>query len=290
MTDVRSGAGVVPVALALYAETARRLRSSAMSWPFDTSEPFVVPEHAVEAQRQSAGLTPEEWALPPTLVATFQREAYARLEERAGVDLQSPVTARLPRGVTAGNALGSVDGVPVVIAIVTVGAPATAMVMEIAIARGVRQMLVVGSAGSLQPTLPLGAAVVVTGAEREDGTSHHYLRVGEVVAADTGLTDLLESSALVRGRAWTIDAPYRETTGAILRHRKAGVAVVEMEAAAMFAVARLRGIRAGLIVAVSDELLGHQWHVGFSPANYLDTLIQAADATMDAAAQLGTSG
>ncbi len=267
-----------------------------MSWPFDTSEPYVVPEHAVEAQRQSAGLTPEEWALPPTLVATFQREAYARLAERAGVDPQSSVTGRLPRGVTAGNAIGSVDGVPVLIARITVGAPAAALVMETAIARGVRQMLVVGSAGSLQPSLPLGAAVVVTGAEREDGTSHHYLPVGEVVAADPGLTDLLESSALgrglapVRGRAWTIDAPYRETTGAILRHRTAGVAVVEMEAAAMFAVARVRGIRAGLIVAVSDELFGHQWHVGFSHANYLDTLIQAADATMDAAAQLGIAG
>jgi hypothetical protein len=36
----------------------------------------------------------------------------------------------------------------------------------------------------------------------------------------------------IRWRAWTIDAPFRETVAAIRRHREAGVLVVEMEAAA----------------------------------------------------------
>ena len=47
-----------------------------MSWPFET-------------QRQRHGLTPEEWALPPTLVATFQKEVYRRLLERSDVDAES---------------------------------------------------------------------------------------------------------------------------------------------------------------------------------------------------------
>jgi uridine phosphorylase len=264
-----------------------------MSWPFDTSEPFVMPEHAVDAQRLRFGLTPEEWALPPTLVATFQRDAFARLLERAGADAEAVRQGYLPGGGTAGSALGNVDGVPVAIARITIGAPAAALVLEHAIARGVRRVLVVGAAGSLQPSLPIGTAVVVTGAEREDGTSHHYLPAGEVVGADPGLTDLLELCAQdrglapVRGRAWTIDAPYREMTGGIVRHRAAGVAVVEMEAAAMFAVARVRGVRAGLSVVVSDELFGDRWNVAFGQAPYLDTLVQAADAVMDAAARLG---
>ncbi len=107
--------------------------------------------------------------------------------------------------------------------------------------------LKVGWAGSLQPDLPLGSTVLVEGAEREDGTSYHYLPAGEVVGADPDLTGFLEECALargvdtVRGRAWTIDAPYRETMGAIRRHREAGVSLVEMEAAAIFAVARVRG-------------------------------------------------
>ncbi len=249
----------------------------------------MTPEHSVAFQRRRLGLTPEEWALPATLVATFQREAHARLLERAELAAEDADQggARPP-----GPAVGAVDGVPVALARISIGAPAAAIVLEQAIARGVRNVLVVGSAGSLQPGLPLGSTVIVEGAEREDGTSHRYLPAGEVVSADPELTALLEQCAVargatpVRGRAWTIDAPYRETVGAIRRHREAGVAVVEMEAAAIFAVARVRAARAGLIVAVSDELFDHEWNVGFAERAYLDALVRAADVTMDVAAQL----
>src|SRR5919112_3047199 len=57
-----------------------------MSWPFDISESFITPSHGTEFQRRRHGLTPEEWAIPPTLVATFQKDAYRRMLERAGVD------------------------------------------------------------------------------------------------------------------------------------------------------------------------------------------------------------
>src|SRR5919108_2040330 len=267
-----------------------------MSWPFETSEPFVTPAQAVELQRQRLGLTPEEFALPPTLVATFQQGAYQRLLERAGVATDVPPAQGVPSHAGAGTvgdrAVGAVDGVPVALARITVGAPAAAIVVEHAIVRGVRNVLVVGSAGSLQRHLPIGRTVVVAGAEREDGTSHHYLPAGEVVAADPDLTALLEAGAAARGgapvggRSWTIDAPYRETVGGIRRHREAGVAVVEMEAAAIFAVARVRGGRAGLIVAVSDELFD-VWNPGFTHAAYLDALTRAADAAVAAAARLG---
>jgi uridine phosphorylase len=261
-----------------------------VSWPFETSEPFVTPEHSVEFQRRRLGLTPEEWVLPPTLVATFQREAHERLLERAGLEPDDAEQAGGPR--PPGPAVGAVDGVPVALARVGIGAPAAAILLEMAIARGVRNVLVVGSAGSLQPGLPLGSTVIVAGAEREDGTSHHYLPAGEVVSADPDLTALLERCAVargatpLRGRSWTIDAPYRETVGAIRRHREAGVAVVEMEAAAIFAVARVRGARAGLIVAVSDELFDHEWNIGFAETAYLDALVRAADVAMDVAAQV----
>jgi purine-nucleoside phosphorylase len=59
-----------------------------------------------------------------------------------------------------------------------------------------------------------------------------------------------------------------------------------MEAAAIFAVAQVRGVRAALIVAVSDELFGHEWKVGFGHDTYLDSLVRAADAAMDAAQPL----
>ena len=58
------------------------------------------------------------------------------------------------------------------------------LLLELAIARGVRTVVVVGSAGSVRPDLHTGSAVVVTGAERDDGTSRHYLPAGDVVTAD----------------------------------------------------------------------------------------------------------
>ncbi len=268
----------------------RDQKGDSMSWPFETSEPFVTPEHAVEFTRRRLGVPPEEWALPPALVATFQTEAYERLLERAGQEADLWNQTRVAG--LASSAVGAVDGVRVVVAKFSFGAPATVVALEHLIARGVRDVLVVGSAGSLQPHLPLGSTVLVEGAEREDGTSHHYLPADEVVCADSELTVLLHECARargvspVRGRSWTIDAPYRETVGAIRRHREAGVSVVEMEAAAIFAVARVRGVRAGLTVVVSDELFGKEWNPAFGHAVYVGSLVRGADITMDTAAKL----
>jgi uridine phosphorylase len=261
-------------------------------WPFDdVSEPHVTPEmvHAYFCEHHA--LSSEQTALPEVLVATFQRTAYDRLCERTSAVDPLPDLLRGGSGTVGDLGVGEWHGQPIAVTRITVGAPAAALRLESVIARGVRVVLVVGSAGSLQPALPLGSLVVVEAAEREDGTSHHYLPAGEVVAADLVLSDLLEREAQalgaspVRGRAWTIDAPYRETVGALERHRSAGVAVVEMEAAAIFAVAQVRGIRAGLIVAVSDELFD-RWNPGFGHPTYLSALERATDVVLAAAAAI----
>jgi len=257
-----------------------------VSWAFDPSAPLVTPQQNAEYIRLRRGLSDAEWMLPPTLVATFQEAAWHRLAARCGI----PDAAG--RGPEIMPVAGSVDGVPVAAVRMMVGAPAAALSLEAAIARGVRDILVVGSAGSLHRDLSIGSAVLVGGAEREDGTSHHYLPAGEVVESDPDLTDRLGTCAAdrglraVRGRAWTIDAPFRETVEAIRRHREAGVLVVEMEAAAMFAVARVRGARAALIVAVSDELGHPEWRPGFDDVRYVETLLAAADAVLACASGL----
>jgi len=289
-----------------------------MTWPFDPDESFVKPQRSVELERERLGLSPEEFALPATMVATFQAAAYRRMLERAGavgsgnasLGPDSPVAAHAappmppgrgaerphPTGIAlrGESATGVVGGTPVRIACMSVGAPAAALTLEGAIARGVRNVLVVGSAGSLQRHIPLGTTVIVESAEREDGTSHHYLPAGDAVWPDPELTALLEAAARargsspIRGRSWTIDAPYRETAGAIRRHREAGVAVVEMEAAAIFAVARVRGIRAALLIAVSDTLFD-EWLPAFHHPTYVAALTRAADTAMDVAATLARS-
>jgi hypothetical protein len=167
-----------------------------MSWPFDTMEPLVAPEFHLEIMRKDRGVTPDNDTLPAVLVATFQQVAYDRMLERVGAT--DGVAGHGGTGGTGSRTVGTVDGVPVALARITVGAPAAALVLEMAIARGVRTILVVGSAGSLQRDLPLGSTVVMEGAEREDGTSHHYLPAGEVVTADPGLMQRLTEGARTR--------------------------------------------------------------------------------------------
>lgn len=262
-----------------------------MSWPFDPTEPHVTPERFIEYYCQREGLTREQVRLPPTMVATFQRGSFARLVEQTGATSPLNVEARPGgAGVGSGFLVGKTPatGREVAVARLAAGAPAAALALEIAISRGVRDVLVCGSAGSLQPYIPMASTVVVTGAEREDGTSHHYLPVGEPALADPDLSAALErasrelSASPVMGRSWTIDAFFHETAGAIERHRAAGVAVVEMEAAALFAVAKVRGVRVALVVAVSDELF-HPWNPGFHLPEYVTALTRAADATVRAA-------
>jgi uridine phosphorylase len=264
-------------------------------WPYDTSEPRITPQAILEVVCARNGVTPADIALPSTLLATFQIRSDERLRERTAAAPPAIVQSHpgLAVGMTAsGKTLcGRTPrtGRSVGVATIPIGAPAAAMFLELAIARGVRNILICGSAGSLRPDLPIGRTVVIDGAEREDGTSYHYVPAEDVVAADAGLVArLVEASRAlgaepVRGRSWTIDAPFRETVGAIARHQANGVAVVDMEAAAIFAVAKVRGVRAGIIVAVSDELF-RPWAPGFdAPAfhaaqdNVADTVIAVAE-------------
>lgn len=204
------------------------------------------------------------------MITTFQGGVYARLVERTEATPPLAVEQRLGSALTSHLLVGRLprSGRPVAVTRFSVGAPAIVLTLEVALARGVRTVLVCGSAGSLQPALPLGSVVVVTAAEREDGTSYHYLSAWEAACADPAATEALVEAARemdllpATGRSWTIDAPFLETAGAIERHRQNGVLVVEMEAAAIFAVAKVHGARAGVIVAVSDELF-RPWNPGF---------------------------
>lgn len=56
-----------------------------MSWPYDPSEPIMTAAHALRTERELAGTSVEEQALPPVLIGTFQEAAYAHLLRRTGV-------------------------------------------------------------------------------------------------------------------------------------------------------------------------------------------------------------
>ena len=146
-----------------------------------------------------------------------------------------------------------------------VGAPLAAAFLEEAIAMGARKVVACGGCGVIDPAVGAGDIVVPTAAIRDEGTSFHYLPPSREVEADPGGVDaaqrLLDERGVphVAGRVWTTDGLYRETRTRIARRRAEGCLVVEMEAAAFFAVARFRGIRFAQLLYGGDDVSGETW-------------------------------
>jgi len=140
------------------------------------------------------------------------------------------------------------------------GAPFATIVVEELTALGVKQFLIVGLAGSLRASLRVGSLVVCDKALRDEGTSHHYVKRCAFARPSprlvAKLVDTLKRNrvSFAEGPGWTTDAPYRETIAEIRRYRKSGILTVEMEAAAVFTVARLLGGRAAALFVISDHL------------------------------------
>jgi uridine phosphorylase len=164
-----------------------------------------------------------------------------------------------------------------------VGAPLAAMFMEEAIGTGCAAFCACGGAGAVQPDLALGHVVIPDSALRDEGTSFHYLAPTRSVEADPRgvriAVEVLEDLGLpyVVGRTWTTDAPYRETRAKIARRAADGCLTVEMEAAALFAVARFRNVRFAQLLYAGDSVAGDQWDPrGWPHADVREPLFWAA--------------
>jgi purine-nucleoside phosphorylase len=72
----------------------------------------------------------------------------------------------------------------------------------------------------------------------------------------------------LKAYTWTTDAIFRETKQEVLFYAKQGAATVEMEAAALFAVAFKRGLRAAGVFVISDLLSPAAWQHEPNPENY----------------------
>lgn len=146
-----------------------------------------------------------------------------------------------------------------------VGAPLAAFFLEEVIEYGARAVVACGGAGALLPGLDMGHPVIVTGAVRDEGTSYHYLPPARQVLADPDVVSVLvgvlerEQVRYTSGLTWTTDAPYRETRARVAARVGEGCVTVEMEAAAMIAVARFRGTRFGHLLYAGDSVGGVEW-------------------------------
>lgn len=160
---------------------------------------------------------------------------------------------------------GTYDGQVFAILTGAVGAPLAVGCLEEIIARGGRKFIVCGSAGVLDRSIASGHIVVPTAALRDEGTSYHYLPPSREVeptpeAVKAIIASLKENGyRYVEGKTWTTDAFYRETRSRVERRRQEGCITVEMEAAALFAAARFRGVQLAQLLYGSDDVSGAEW-------------------------------
>ncbi len=259
-----------------------------MPWEIDDSQPLIYPESALSYYSQLMAVDRDSLALPPLLVATFQKQALDHMVTLIGAEAPT----RWPTPILWPVARATFREKDLAVARLPIGAPAAAAALELMIAAGVRTILLVGSAGSLQPDLPIGSVIIATSAIRHEGTSHHYLSPDRDAHASAELVDALASAmsqqggrTATLGPVWTTDAPYRECTDTVSHMRGTGVLAVEMEAAAIFAIALHRGTRAALVAAISDEL-GAEWRPGFHTLAFRRALLAASNAALDAAVHL----
>jgi uridine phosphorylase len=169
-----------------------------------------------------------------------------------------------------------------------VGSPAAAVMLEELIAFGARRFISVGTAGSLRDDLKPGSLVLCDSALRDEGTSYHYLPGGGLVYPSETLTARLRASLQARGLdfrkgpAWTTDAIYRETPSEVILHSGKGALVVEMEASALFAVARFRACLIAACFSVSDTLAELAWRPEFHAETTKEGLEALFGAALDA--------
>lgn len=144
-----------------------------------------------------------------------------------------------------------------------VGAPMAAICMEKLIALGASKILLYGWCGSLTPALRAGEVFVPTSARSEEGTSSHYQDSAAVFddSLQNVLLETLRTWGLKPkpGGVWTTDAVYRETREKIERYGAEGLLAVDMEYAALQAVARFRRVSLAAVMLVSDELFSAGW-------------------------------
>lgn len=168
-----------------------------------------------------------------------------------------------------------------------IGAPVTAIVVEQLAAGGVERFCIAGIAGCLQHDVGMGEPVVCSRALRDEGVSHHYAEPGRWASADEAIVQRCQTAAenaglpVHRGPTWTTSAVYRETIPEIERYAEEGIVTVDMEAAALFAVAEYRDVEAGALFTVSDYLGPDEWDPRFDATDeHLRDLFDVATAAL----------
>ncbi|HEY7537208.1 MAG TPA: DeoD-type purine-nucleoside phosphorylase [Gaiellaceae bacterium] len=154
---------------------------------------------------------------------------------------------------------GTYDGRPVSVQGTGMGCPSATIVFEELIQLGCKRLIRVGTCGGLQPSHVLGDLIVAISAVPADATAMHL--VGGEPHCPTASWGLVHEAVHVAkhsgqelhvGPVVSSDLFYNPNEGQYERWSSRGVLAVEMEAAALFTVAAIRGVQSACFLTVSD--------------------------------------
>jgi DeoD family purine-nucleoside phosphorylase len=154
---------------------------------------------------------------------------------------------------------GTYKGRPVSVQGTGMGCPGATIVFEELIQLGCKKLIRVGTCGGLQADHALGDVILALSAVPADSTAMHL--VGNEPHCPTASWSLVHEAVHVAkdagqelhvGPIVSSDLFYNPDEGQYERWSSRGVLAVEMEAAALFTVAALRGVSSACLLTVSD--------------------------------------
>ncbi len=146
-----------------------------------------------------------------------------------------------------------------------IGAALTAGLMEEGIGLGAQFVIACGGCGVLDKDIAVGHVLLPTEAYREEGVSYHYLPPSATVTIEPDVLKVMEAVLLehkidyLKTKCWTTDGFYRETIAKTARYKAKGCLAVEMEMAALAAVAKFRGVKFGQYLYAGDTVVPEGW-------------------------------
>jgi len=153
------------------------------------------------------------------------------------------------------------DGQPLTICSTGIGCPSAAIAIEELNAVGVETVIRCGTTGALQSGIEIGDMIVATAAAKEEGTTKRYESAVYPAVPDYDVVSALVDAAEENdeevhiGPIVSDDAFYAETEAYVDDWEAANLLAIEMEAAAVFSLARRKGMQAGAICTVDGNLV-----------------------------------
>lgn len=137
----------------------------------------------------------------------------------------------------------------------------TSITTEVICNAQIPNIIRIGTCGALDENIKVGDLVVADKIIRGDGVTPYYVDKDFKTVADKKISDTLEKVAkdfggtVHRGTVWTTDALLRETREIVEAKRKEGAMAVDMVSSTLLTIAQTYNVKAGSILAVSDNVI-----------------------------------